>query len=551
MATKKENSEHERLLKLLEKERLPEELYSRLKSSLVGLSEENSGLKKKVISLEEENDILKEQVSFFNELIYGPSSEKLKGSDVGEGGEGEGESARHFNEPEESVDKAPEEGEGEDSEAEAPDKPEKPGKPRKRGKRKPLPKNLPRERIVIDLREEEKVCVHDGSVLKCIGEEVSEKLKIIPAKVVVLETVRKKYACGNPGCSGCLKTASSPPGILPKSMVTPELLAFIVTSKYADSIPLYRMESVMRRHGIELGRATMARWMIKSSGELEPLKQILREELLSSEYIHCDETTVQVLKEEGRDASKKSYIWAQGRSGNKPIILYDYRPSRGADVPEELLSDFRGYVQVDGYPGYNRFCQREGVIRLGCMKHCRRYFHKAWKHSGDKGKKNAAARALGFIKKLYKIEKDSKNLVSEERKKVRQEKAVPVLEKMKVWLDSLEGRYPPKGYMGKAVAYALKEWDCLIGYVEDGRLDIDNDYIERSIRPFVIGRKNWLFSDTPSGADASALWYSLIETAKANGQEPFDYILKVIKGVPCAKTLEDYLKLLPFSVDDS
>ena len=499
----------------------------------------------RVTSLEQENKILREHVRFFQALYFGPSSEKVNPEDDS----GEGESPSHFNEAETESERGEDEsGEDDNGGGEGGNPKGEGGNPkRKRGKRKKLPKNLPRERVVIDLKDEDKVCGNGcGGRLECIGEEVSEKLKIIPAKVVVVETVRKKYACR--GCPDCLKTAPALATIFPKSMATPELLAFMVTGKYVDGIPLYRMEKVMNRHGIELGRTTMSRWMIKAAEKLEPLKQILREEVLGSDYIHCDETVVQVLKEEGKTPQSNSYMWTQGRSGTKPIILYDYARGRGGEVPLKLLEGFKGFLQVDGYKGYNKVCANEGVVRLGCMKHCRRYFYNAWKHSG---KKNIGSRGLGYIRNLYRIEKKIRELPAEEKKRIRQEEAVPVLDKMKEWLDGQEGKHPPKGLAKKAITYALNEWEFLIRYVEDGNLNIDNDFIERAIRPFAIGRKNWLFSDTTSGADASSLWYSLIETAKANGKEPFDYILKVLQGIPGAEKLGDYLALLPFELDDS
>ena len=505
-------------------------LISEGREDVKNLQKNINELKSHVNNLKRDNEHLAEQVRFFKSLKFAPKSEKLKSGSVEF-------QPNLFNEAELVASHAEEESPGEDIEIPA-HKRKKNG----RGKRKKLPESLPREEVVIDISDDEKICAEDGSGLTCIGEEISEKLKIIPARIAVLRTIRKKYACGK--CSGNLKTAKLPPCILPKSIATPSLLAFIVTGKYIDGVPLYRLESVMRRHGIELGRGTMARWMIEVSKRLAPLKQILREELLSSDYIHCDETAVRVLKEKNKSPASNSYMWVQGRSGEKPIVLYDYHHSRGASVPANLLRGFKGYLQVDGYAGYNLIGGERGVERLGCMSHCRRYFFRAWKHSRTK---NIGSRGLAFIKKLYAIEDGIKDKSPEERKLVRQGRAAPILEEMKLWLESQSGKHPPKGLAAKAISYALGEWEFLTGYLENGRLNMSNDFIERAIRPFAIGRKNWLFSDTPAGAEASALWYSLIETAKANGREPFEYLLKVFEKIPTAETLEDYLELLPFT----
>jgi transposase len=474
--------------------------------------------------LKRENEILREQISFFKALKFAPKSEKLSK-----------EQLFLFNEAEIS---------SQEPEIEEEKIPVKGYQRRPRGKRKPLPESFPREEVVIDLPDPEKFCGQDGSILKPIGEEISEKLEIIPAKIKVIRTIRKKYAC--PICDESLKTAPNPPSILPKSIATPSLLSFIVTSKFVDGIPLYRMENVLGRFGVDLTRATMSRWMVEVAGKLAPLKQILREELIDSPYIQCDETTIQVLKEKGRPPSSKSYMWVQCRTGKNPIILFDYFPGRSGDIPVKLLEGFKGYLQTDGYGGYNKICSMENVIRIGCMAHCRRRFFKAFKHSLDK---NIGSWGLGFIRKLYKIEEKAKELTYSDRFEIRKKEAVPILADFKSWMEGVSGKVPPNGYAGQAISYALGEWENLIGYLKDGILEIDNNFIERSIRPFTIGRKNWIFSDTPAGAYASALWYTLVETAKLNDVEPFEYLKMVLEKLPYAQTLEDFLDLLPFKLD--
>ena len=252
------------------------------------------------------------------------------------------------------------------------------------------------------------------------------------------------------------------------------------------------------------------------------------------------------LKEAGKKATTKSYMWVQGRSGKHPIILFDYDPTRSAEVPKRLFKGYKGYLHTDGYPGYKWIDGEDGIERLGCMSHCRRYFYNAYRHAGSK---ETALEGLRFINPLFEIERKIEGKEFSEKKEIRQQESKPILEKMKEWLDVQEGKHPPKGYMGKAINYALGEWKYLIKYLEDGRLHICNNFIERRIRPFVIGRKNWLFCITPSGAKASAILYSLVETAKANNKEPFEYLQRILTDIPKAESLTDYMKLLPFDVD--
>ena len=489
----------------------------------------------RIKKLLQDNVYLQEQVSYFKSLKFYPKSERLRDKS-------EGLQMELFNEAELFSDSAVKKEEEDSEEKELIDIPAH--KRKKRGKRRKLPEYLPREEVVIDLPKEEKQCSKDGKELTCIGEDISEKPEIIPARMKVIRTIKKKYVCKT--CSDGVRSAPTPLSLFPKGFATPSLIAHIVTGKYVDGIPLYRLESVMRRHGIDISRVTMSRWMIEVAEKLAPLVEILREELLSSSYIHCDETTVQVLKEAGKKATTKSYMWVQGRSGKHPIILFDYDPTRSAEVPKRLFKGYKGYLHTDGYSGYKWIDGEDGIERLGCMSHCRRYFYNAYRHAGSK---ETALEGLRFINPLFEIERKIEGKEFSEKKEIRQQESKPILEKMKEWLDVQEGKHPPKGYMGKAINYALGEWKYLIKYLEDGRLHICNNFIERRIRPFVIGRKNWLFCITPSGAKASAILYSLVETAKANNKEPFEYLQRILTDIPKAESLTDYMKLLPFDVD--
>lgn len=349
-----------------------------------------------------------------------------------------------------------------------------------------------------------------------------------------------------------MRSARLPPQPIPRSIASVGLLAYICIAKYVDGLPLYRLEAILRRFGVDIPRATLAEWMIRLGELILPLLNLLRDLLLGHDLLQMDETTVQVLKEPGRPPTSKSYMWVQkGGPPGKEVILFDYDPSRSQAVPQRLLEGYRGYLQCDGYDGYAAVGRREGVVLVGCWAHARRKFDEAIKALGKQGKTKAgrATKGLTYIQKLYRIEKLAKGASPEERHRLRQEQAVPILKEMRDWLDKSLPEVPPRSAVGKALHYLAGEWDKLLRYVEDGRLPIDNNAVERAIRPFVIGRNNWLFSDTPKGAHASASLYSLISTAKTHGHEPYRYLRHVLKELPAAKTVQDFEALLPFNID--
>ena len=363
-------------------------------------------------------------------------------------------------------------------------------------------------------------------------------------QIRVIRHIRKVYACK--GCESAPVTADKPAQLIEKSMASPSLLAMLLTTKYADSLPLHRFEKVLKRHGVEIPRQTLARWVMQCGDHLQPLVNLLRDRLLESPVIHCDETRLQVLKEPDRDPGSQSWMWVQtGGPPEHPVILFDYTSSRAQEVPKRLLEGYRGYLMTDDYAGYNAIAAQDGVERLGCWAHARRKFIDAQK-AQPKGKTGRADMALSLINKLYGIERDCKELDEASRLQARKFKSEPVLQKLKAWLDKAHPQVTPQSALGKAVGYLASNWSKLIRYTEAGHLPIDNNPAERAIRPFVIGRKNWLFSDTPKGAHASALIYSLIETAKANGQEPYAWLRHVLERLPLATTAEDYEALLPW-----
>ena len=405
-----------------------------------------------------------------------------------------------------------------------------------------LPKDLPRETIIHDISDAEKIC-ECGKHLVRIGEEITEQLKFIPAQLSVVQHVRPKYACKP--CQENVKIAEMPMLLLPKSIATPELVANIVTSKYCDHLPLYRQESMWKRYGIHLPRSSMCGWILKSAELCEPLIQLLQKNIIENTYTQADETTVQVLDEVGRDNTNKSYMWCyRGGDLQHPSIVFEYQETRGGYHAEQFLKGFKGYLQTDAYGGYNWADKNTEIISVGCHAHGRRPFAELSKLSKTSG---LYTNALKFYKNLYAVEtyaRDNK-LTYEERQRLREEKSRPILEKFKKWLDHHLTKTSEQGKIGKAIRYCLSNWNDLTNYLKDGRIEIDNNLVENVMRPFALGRKNWLFAGSPSGAKAGAILYSLIETCKANNVEPFKYFCTMLHRIRHCKSEEDYRNLLP------
>ena len=420
----------------------------------------------------------------------------------------------------------------------------------KRGRRA-LPAHLPRIEIKHTLNDEHCQCEHCKERMVPLSEKITEQLDIIPAKVRVLRHHRTTYHC--PGCKDTLKTASLPPQPIPKSNATPSLLAWLIIAKYLDGMPLYRIERKLNRYGMPLTRSTQASWMIQCGQLIQPLINLMRDRLLSYDIIAMDESRYQVLKEDGKTPQSQSYIWVQrGGPSELPVILYDYDPTRSQSVPLRLLDGFKGYLQTDAYEGYGAVCRTNELISVGCMAHARRKFDEALKAQRtvdpNKQKSTLAASALKQIQALYKIERDIKHLNADEKYAVRQEQAVPLLNELKAWLDTNRLVVPPRSTLGKAMNYLYKQWEKLTVYTTDGRLRIDNNLCENAVRPFVMGRKAWLFATSVDGAKASANLYSLVETARAIGHEPHSYVQHVLTKLPAAQSLDDIEALLPFNL---
>ena len=425
-----------------------------------------------------------------------------------------------------------------------------PTKRSKRGRRR-LPDHLPRVEIEHTLNGKACRCEHCCSTLEPISQKISEQLDIVPAQVRVMRHVRQTYQC--PHCDDVLATTPLPPQPIPRSNATPGTLTYLIIAKYLEGLPLYRLERQLTRYGMPVPRATLANWMIQCGQLVQPQINLMRDQLLSYDIIAMDESRYQVLKEAGKSAQSQSYIWVQrGGPPGSPIILYDYDPSRSQSVPLRLLDGFKGYLQTDAYEGYAAVCRENELISVGCMAHARRKFDEALKAQSsvdpNKQKSALAAQPLKQIQALYRIEREIKQLSAEEKYTVRQKRSVPMLKELRAWLDINIIVVPPRSALGKAMQYLHKQWDKLTVYTADGRLRIDNNLCENAVRPFVMGRKSWLFANSVAGANASANLYSLVETAKANGHEPYAYVKQVLTELPAATTLEDVETLLPFNL---
>ena len=474
--------------------------------------------------LKEKNQYLLEQFRLAQQKQFGKSSEVYPGQ------------GELFNEVEKILD--------EEVEAET----ETSRTTRNKPKRKPLPKELPREVRIVDLADEEKRCDCCGHDLHQMGEKKSEQLKFIPAEVKVIETIRPQYSCRH-----CEKTATKvhikiapvPLSPIPKSIATPSLLSQIITSKYQYSLPLYRQETMFKQHGIALNRKTMSEWVIKSSLLFKPIVEHLHQHLLKQPVVQADETTLKVIRED----KNKCYMWVYCTGTDSPndndiknVVLYDYQASRAGSCAVNYLKGFGGYLQADGYAGY----EQVDADLIGCMAHVRRKYVEA-QTAEPKNKSGRAQLAINKIAKLYRVEKEIKDLPANDKFKIRQEKSKPLLNDFKEWLDKSALQVMPKSAIGKAIQYSLNQWEKLIGYIKSGDINIDNNRAERAIKPFVIGRKNWMFCNTASGANASAVLYSLIETAKANGLTPFNYLMYLLEELP--KQPGDLEYLMPWNVE--
>jgi len=417
------------------------------------------------------------------------------------------------------------------------------------GKREEDLSGLPVERIDYELPESERICPECGEVMREIGVTIRDELEIIPAKVI-----HKEYAVHAYGCERCEKNsdhtpivkADAPKPLIGGSLATPSAVAHLAVQKYINGVPLYRQEKGLSYDGVVLSRQTMANWFIYCvQNYLMALYSLLITFLLRESVIHSDETTLQVLHEPGRAAQTKSYEWLYRTSGcsEHAIVIYEYQETRRQEHPNVFLKDFKGYLHTDGYQAYHNL--PSGITVVGCWFHARQYWENLYQTLPESKRNGSnAERGLVYINLLFAFEEEFCELTPEERYQKRLEYSKPVSDEFFIWVSSLNPL--PKSLLGEAVHYALAQREYLENVYLDGRLELCNNRAERSIRPFVQGRKQWLFSNTPNGAEASSVLYSILETAKENRLNPFQYLKYLLESLPNAKT-GDLENLLPWS----
>ena len=413
--------------------------------------------------------------------------------------------------------------------------------------------NLPEEEVLLEIPEDQRICDKCGGKMKPIGKKfLRHEMQIIPKQAKLLAYYAVTYACDH--CekdTGFARIISVKPPVplLKHSLASPSTVAYIMTQKYVDGLPLARQEKIWAREGISLSRATMANWVIQCSQSwLKPLYKHMKQELLTHSVIHADETVVQVLKEDGKPATSESRMWlyASGALLRHQVRLFEYQPDRSGKRPESFLKGFTGYLVTDGYAGYNLV---QKVIHCGCWSHARRKWREAMP-DGATVKTSKAAVGFQYCNKLFAEERKCALYKPEYRKEYRQGRELPLLEEYFAWLNTV---HPEKGSkLEEAVRYSLNQKQQLMVFLDHGEVPISNNLAENAIRPFTLGRKNWLFCDTPKGAEASAVVYSLVESAKANGIEPFAYLQHVLVELPYmgkSPSHEDMEKLMPWAPD--
>lgn len=414
--------------------------------------------------------------------------------------------------------------------------------------RKALPAELLRVPRIYDLPANEKIC-SCGCELTFIKDEKSEQLEIIPAKIYVIQHIRKKYACKT--CQITIKLANQPVAPIPRSIAASGLLSHVLVSKFQDHLPLHRQETILKRIGVDIPRATLSLWVIKCAELLLPLLKLMHDRILTYDVAYADETTTQVLKEPSKGVQSKKYMWLfAGGPPDEFVYYYHYHPSRSHEVATHFLEDFAGFLHCDGYPAYDALASKNSRITLvGCLYHARRKFVEVAKLMPNK--EGIATHVIKCMAKLAYIEEEIKPLTLPEKQIARQNHAKPLLDELHQYLINNQPNVPPKSLLGQAVSYTLNQWPKILNYLKDPRLDISNNLSERAIKPFVIGRKGWMFANSVEGANAAASILSIIETCKYHKIEPYDYLRYVLNALPQCLSIDDYEKLLPYKIDKS
>lgn len=415
--------------------------------------------------------------------------------------------------------------------------------------------DLPVEEIIVDIPDEEKLCEKCGEKMTFLRYEIRRELKIVPAKVSVVEYKRAVYVCRNcdkNGTESNFKTAKGVSSLIDHSIASPSIMAWIMNQKFCNALPLYRQEQEFKRMGVKLNRSTFANWMIAGAKLLKPIYDEMHKELVSREILHADETTLEVLKHPKYNGPLNAYMWVYRTSiyEEAPIILYKYEVGRSGDFADKFLEGFKGCLHCDGWSGYDKV---KGAQRCGCWAHLRRYFYNAFElQENKKDFSTPAGQALLMIGKIFSVEKldpkkpaEKSTLSLEDIAVIRKNISKNLAEEFFDFCEKQSSKCLPRSVLGKAISYALNQKETLMRFLNDPRIELTNNAAERAVKPFVIGRKNWLFCNTPSGAESSAVIYSLIETAKANGLDPYAYLEHVFEML---RTGCEVSRLLPWNV---
>ena len=415
-----------------------------------------------------------------------------------------------------------------------------------RKKKKKTEKELPRRIEIIPVADEDKQCAC-GACKTVIRYETKELLHYQPCIIEIVEQRREVAACPK-GCENGIVTASLPKQILPKIKATAEFLSFLVVSKLDDRQPLYHLErQLSERYGIDCSRQTMARWLIELITPFRPIYNLFKDRVIDYDVASCDATTLQVLQEPGRKAETKSYVYCiRGGPPEQSVILYDYNDVEHKQFVHDWFVGFNGYLHVDGDNFFDLVGSTHASI-VNCNAHARRKFEPIAKSNKGKG---IAKEAMRFFKELYKIEREAKNnqLTPAQRYKLRQEKSKPLMETFNAWVDKVYPTTLPKSSLGQALNYCIKYRAGLMRFLDDGRLEIDNNLTEQEIKPLVIARKNFLFCASVEGAEALCLHFGLIRTAKLHNLDPYHYYVMLLKNIPLCSSVDDYEKLLPWNI---
>lgn len=495
-------------------------------------------LEKRISDLEQENKRLHDTVEYLTRKLFGRSTEKTSSLALGQ--------MSLFDEAEILA----------DPKASEPDLRQVKGyyKKKFKGQRMELLKNIPRIKRLCTLPEDDRFCESCNTTLVPVGEEfIRTEIEYIPAKITVIDLYRETFECRTCRKNGepYMEKAPMPYPVIQHSMASPSTVAWVMHQKFVNALPLYRQEKEWKTLGVNLSRATMANWIMAASRDwLMPLVNLMHQKLLKEKYLHADETTVQVMNEEGRKNTTDSYMWvySTGQHCEHPVRIFEYQPGRSGKYPQEFLKGFKGYLHTDAYAGYNKVPE---ITRCMCWTHLRRNFVDVLPKDIKSPEATLPGQGITYCNKLFEIEKTLEKLSGDQRKSERLKQEKPVLDAFWAWVDSAKDKVLPKSKLGEALTYAKNHRKELMNYLEDGNCSISNNLAENSIRPFTIGRKNWLFSGSPRGASASAAVYTIIETAKANGLNPYKYLCFIFKDLPGVQFgqhpefLEDYLPWSP------